>query len=288
VRVRAAQAAHTADPRPPKFALAPALIAIIAAWAGARPVRVVADHVDAGRTMLDDRPPNGPLSSRLRMDAALWTSPARRRPGQRGRCRRRGVRLPTAAALAATCRRWRPVPVTRSRSGRAVTVPVFLGRALWEVARRDQPVRSGIVRDRSGRRHDEAFVSPDGTMAAAGMLERDARRWTLVVTFHDTKPCLGLEDAPTQSRPAAQKTAPLACLVCGRVLRWYAGRVQQGTTGRWVSRPWYATKAAPSCADMLTAPRVAGWRPSISEPPSPQRRPKNAVTPWPDAVLATA
>jgi DDE superfamily endonuclease len=286
VRTRTAQTAHSTTPRPTKLELARDLVALVAAWAGARPVRVVADSVYAGRTMLEDRPPNVHLISRLRMDAALWTPPSRRRPGQRGRSRRRGVRLPTPAALAAACRRWRPLPVTLS--GRSVTVQVFVCRALWYIALRSQPVRIVIVRDPSGRRRDEAFFSTDVTMDAASILETYARRWTLEVTFHDAKQCLGFEDAQNQSRQAVQKTAPLACLVYALVLLWYAGRVQQGATGRWVSRPWYPTKAAPSFADMLTALRVAGWRTYISDPPSPQRRPRNAVTPWPDAVLATA
>ena len=55
-------------------------------------------------------------------------------------------------------------------------------------------------------------------MDAAAILELYARRWTLEVTFHDTKQCLGFEDAQTQSRQAVEKTAPLACLVYGLVL----------------------------------------------------------------------
>ena len=184
---------------------------IVAAWAGERPVRVVADRLYAGRTLLEDRPPNVHFISRLRMDAALWTVPAKRRPGQRGRSRRRGVRLPTPTALAATCRRWHLVPVTLS--GRAIMAEVCVCRALWYVALRQQPVRIVIVRDPSGRRQGEAFVCTDLTLETAAILESDARRWTLAVTFHDAKQYLGFEDPQNRPLQAVRQTAPLARVI---------------------------------------------------------------------------
>jgi len=224
------------------------------------------------------------------MDAALWTPPAKRRPGQRGRTRKRGVRLPNPAALAATCRRWQTIAVTLY--GRVVTTQVFVCRALWYVALRDQPVRIVIVHDPGGRRRDEAFFCTDLTLAAATILESYARRWTLEVTFHDAKQYLGFEDPQNQSAQAVRQTAPLAGIISALVLRWYAARVQEGTTLRWVRRPWYPTKTTPSFADMRTALRVAGWRWYVSDPPLPPRHHHKSTllsaTPWPDAVLATA
>jgi hypothetical protein len=110
------------------------------------------------------------------------------------------------------------VPV--ALSGRSVTVQVFVCRARWYVALRNQPVRIVNVRDPSGCRHDEAFFSTEVTRDAAAILEWYARRWTLAVTSHDTKQYLGFEDAQTQSRQAVEKTTPPAYLVCGLVLLW--------------------------------------------------------------------
>lgn len=286
VRRQAAQVDHAQGVRPTKLVLARELVAVVAGWAAARRIIVVADSAYAGRTMLEERPPTVHLISRLRMDAARWTPAATRRPGQRGRPRRRGMRLPNPTALAATCRRWQAVPVTLD--GRSLTVQVFVCRALWYVALRSQPVRIVIVRDPTGRRSDEAFFCTDLTLDPASILETYARRWTLEVTFRAAKQSLGFEDPQNQSAQATRHTAPLACLIYGLVLLWYADRVQEGATLRWVQRPWYPTKTTPSFADMLTALRVAGWRCYIADPPSPQRRPNIPATPWPDAVLATA
>ena len=141
-----------------------------------------------------------------KMDAVLWASAPPRRPRQIGRPRRRGVRLPTPAALAATCRSWRPIHVTIY--GREVTTQVFPCRALWYTALRDHPLRIVIVRDPSGKRAHEAFFCTDVAVGPAFILEAYARRWTVEVTFHDAKQFLGLEDPQGQTPEAVRRTAP--------------------------------------------------------------------------------
>jgi SRSO17 transposase len=74
-RRQAAQAAHTQAVRATKLELAREMRAIVASWAGARSRYAVADSVYAGRTLLERRPANVQIISRLRMDAALWTPP---------------------------------------------------------------------------------------------------------------------------------------------------------------------------------------------------------------------
>lgn len=269
-RQRAAEAAHAAHPRRTKLELAREVIALVAAWAGERTIYVVADSAYAGRTLLEGRPANVHVLSRLRLDAALWARPGRRRPGQRGRPRRRGHRLPTLKAMAATRRRWDPLPITIY--GRPVTPLVFGVTALWYGALRDQPVRIVVVRDPSGRRRDEAFFCTDLSVGSAGILEGYARRWTLEVSFHDQKQCLGFEDPQQQTERAVGRTAPLAGLAYALVLLWSAERAAQGLAPGWVARPWYRGKAAPSFLDLLTALRHDSRPLAISAPPCPPRR----------------
>ena len=272
-RLRTAQTVHVAGARPTKLELARELIAIVAGWADDRPVYVVADSLYAGRPILERRPANVHIISRLRMDAALWTPPAPRRPGQTGRPRRRGVRLPTPTALAHACHSWRHVPVTLY--GRAVTAHVFTCRALWYVALRDQSVRIVVVRDPSGNRKDEAFFCTDVGVTAGFLLETYARRWTLEVTFHDAKQYLGFADPQSQTAPAVLRTAPMAGIVYDVVLLWAARRTQAGRPLPMAVRPWYRTTVSPSFLDMLAAVRQDNWRRDLSDPPLPLRRPQN-------------
>lgn len=95
VRQQAAEQAHTDHPRPTKLALARDLVGLVAGWADGRTIYAVVDSAYADRPLLEGRPANVHVLIRLRPDAALWARPGRRRPGQRGRPRRKGHRLPT-------------------------------------------------------------------------------------------------------------------------------------------------------------------------------------------------
>jgi DDE superfamily endonuclease len=272
-RQHAAERAHAAHPRPTKLALARDLLTLVAGWAADRTVYAVVDSAYAARPLLESRPANVHVLSRLRPDAALWARPGRRRPGQRGRPRKRGHRLPTPKVMAATRRRWDPLPLTLY--GRQVTPLVFGCTALWYGALRDQPVRIVVVRDPSGRRRDEAFFCTDLTVDPAFILVGYARRWTIEVAFHDQKQFLGFEDPQNQTPEAVARTAPMAGLVYDLVLLWYATRVRHGHAANWPVRPWYRSKTAPSFLDMLTAVRQEAWRLHFSDPPSPTPSPQN-------------
>jgi len=285
-RQRAAEAAHAKHPRPTKLELARELIALVAQWAGERAVYVAVDSAYAGRTLLEARPANVQILSRLRLDAALWARPGRRRPGQKGRPRRRGHRLPTLKAMAATRRRWGPLPITIY--GRAVTPLVFGVTALWYGTLRDQPVRIVVVRDPSGRRRDEAFFCTDLRAGAAFILESYARRWTLEVSFHDQKQFLGFEDPQNQTERAVARTAPLAGLAYDLVLLWSAQRAAQGSAPGWLLCPWYRAKAAPSFLDLLTALRQASHPLVISAAPCPPRRRNKPAHQTPSPLAAAA
>jgi hypothetical protein len=273
-RQRAAEAAHAKHPRPTKLELVRELIGLVARWAGERTIYVLVDSAYAGRTLLEGRPGNVQVISRLRLDAALWARPGRRRPGQKGRPRRRGHRLPTPKAMAATRRRWDSLPLTLY--GRQVT-PLVVGlTALWYGALRDQPVRIMVVRDPTGRRRDEAFFCTDLSVGAAFILEGYARRWTLEVSFRDQKQFLGFEDPQQQTERAVARTAPVAGLVYALVLLWSAERAEHGLAPGWVARPWYRAKAAPSFLDLLTALRQESRPLVLSAPPCPPRRLKKS------------
>ncbi|MBI3967157.1 MAG: hypothetical protein HY329_16105 [Chloroflexi bacterium] len=140
-------------------------------------------------------------------------------------------------------------------------------RALWYGALRDQPIRIALVRDPSGHRGTEAFFCTDLSTDAGFVLEAYARRWSLEVTFHDTKQALGLADPQCQAPQAVQRTAPFAFLVYDLVLLWFATHAHTTTTPVWPVRPWYRSKIVPSFPDMLDALRRAGWQATFREPP---------------------
>jgi hypothetical protein len=279
---RAAAAFPLATRRPTKPELAREGIAVVAQWAAAggpgRTVYAVGDTAYTNRTTMEGRPPNVEVVGRLRPDAALWTPPPPRRPGQWGRPRKRGTRLPTPQAMAVartqrgTWHRFRVVLY-----GHPVTPLVCRGTALWYTALRDQPLRFVLVRDPSGRRRDEAFFCTDGSVGVAFILEAYARRWALEQTFFDCKQALGFEDPQNQAVLAVRRTAPFAGLVYALIVLWAAHEVAAGAGLTTPLRPWYRHKAGWSFADLLATLRQSGvvrvvTALRLSAPPCPPRR----------------
>ncbi len=275
-RQAVAERAHAERDRRTKLELLREMVGLVAQWAGQRTVYLVCDSAYAGRTVLEDRPAQVHVISRLRLDAALWTVPPKRRC-HRGRPRRRGVRLPTPKALALAHRSWTSLAVRLY--GQTVQPQVFTLRALWYAALRDQPLRIVVVRDPAGRRQLDAFVCTELTASAGFILAAYARRWSLEVTFHDSKQFLGLAEPQCQSPQAVQRTTPFAFLVYDLVLLWFASQSADAQQSAWIVRPWYRHKTAPSFLDMLTALRQAGWQAAISPPASPSRQSKKSDIP---------
>lgn len=274
--------------RPTKPALAREAIALVAGWAvemaPERTIYVVGDTAYVNQTTVEGRPPNVEVIGPLRMDAALWTPPAPRQPGQKGRSRKRGERVPTPAAQTPARQHWHALPVTLY--GHTVRPLVFRGTALWYSVLRTAPVRYVVVRDPSGRRHDAAFCCTDLTVSVAFILETFACRWTLEGTFFLLKGLLGFEEPQNQTARAVRRTAPFAGLVFAVTVLWYATELQAGRVATWLARPWYRHKARPSFADVLATLRQQGlahvatlsWSlPSgFLTPPCPARRHTNA------------
>ena len=286
-RSQQAQAAFPADPaaRPTKPELAREAIAVVAGWAAAlapeQTVYVVGDTAYVNQTTVEGRPANVEVIGPLRMDSALWTPPPPRQPGQKGRPRTRGARVPTPAAQAQARTAhgtWHPLRVTLY--GRRVTPLVFRGTALGYSVLRDAPLRYVVVRDPNGRRKDAAFCCTDLGVSAAFLLETYACRWILEVTFFLLKGLLGFDEPQNQTALAVRRTAPFAGLVFALIVLWYAAELQAGRMATWTVRPWYQRKAAPSFADVLATLRHAGttaaaaWQPpaGVLTPPCPSRR----------------
>src|SRR2546421_2074908 len=248
-RRQVAEAAHAARDRRTKLELLGELVGLVAGWAPTRRCYLAVDSAYAGRALLEHRPPNVEVVSRLRGDAALWAPAPKRRPGQKGRPRRRGVRLPTPQQVAARCQHWHALTV--AIYGRTVTTQVRTLRALWYAALRAQPVQIVLVRDPTHKRRDEAFFCTDLATDARFILEAYARRWCLEVTFHDAKKFLGFAEPQCQTPRAVQRTARFAFLVYDLVLLWFAAHAHPTTSSCCPVRPGYRHKTAPTFVDML-------------------------------------
>ena len=238
--------------------LAVEMLEIAAGWLNGHRIRVVGDSEYSGKSISRKLPEGMDLFGRMPMDAALYAEPDSSTRGKNGRPRTKGDRLPNPAQLA----RSRAVKWLKTRVhiyGRSVPVWLKWQRALWYNSAGRRPVLSVVVRDPSRKRRDDCFFTTDVSATPSDVVETYAKRWPLEVAFRDIKQELGLEDAQSRTRRAVERTAPMAMVVYGATVLWYAW-CGHALRERWFVRtPWYRKKSTVSFADMLATLRQASW-----------------------------
>jgi hypothetical protein len=221
-----------------------------------RRFHVVADSAYGGKSVLCHLPENCDLTSRLVKDARLHDAPPPRKPGTKGRPRKRGKRLPTPRQmLAGRCRR-----VSLDIYGR--TEKARLADTVARVyAAPERPLRVVAVEALRGGRGQEVFYSTCHDATAEEVIAWYAMRWSIEVTFHDSKQHLGFEEPQGWTRKAVERTAPVAMLLYSLIVLWFAA----GGHRQWrpLDCPWYQSKTQASFADMLATLRRVSVRQKV-------------------------
>jgi len=218
-----------------------------------RRFHAVADSAYGGRNVLARLPANCDLTSRLLLTARLYDARPERLPGTNGRPRKRGQRVASPAQmLEGRCRR-----VSLSIYGRS-----YRSRVADQIAHvfavPDRRLRIVASEALEGGRGQEAFYSTCHQASAEDIIRWYAMRWSVEVTFRDSKQCLGFEEPQGWSRKSVERTAPLAMLLHTLVVLWFANEGHR--LWRPPARRWYPGKSAPSFADMLATLRRASVR----------------------------
>jgi len=240
-----------------------------------RAVHLVGDAAYAGRT-LRDLPAQVTVTTRLRADAALYALPGHRRPGQRGRPRVKGDRLPELIVLAAmTSVAWQQTRVRCYRQPRTKELHSLV--CLWYAVFGAQPVRVVLVRPPGAPDgYQLAVVTTDLAASPAAVVERYADRWSVEVLFEEARQVAGVGQARNRTRRAVQRTVPFGLLCLSLAVVWYAahGQPAADVAAHRAHAPWYRTKHAVSLADMLAALRrellTAQYQPGHLVPPTLQ------------------
>ena len=238
--------------------LAVKMLEIVAEWLNGRRFRVVGDSEYSGKSVSRKLPETADLVGRMPMNAALYGEPVAPMPGRLGRPRRKGERLANPAELAKSRKiRWTKTCI--DIYGKSVRVWFKSVDVLWYNSAGTQLLRIVVVRDPSGKRRDDCYFTTDLSMTPVEIIETIAKRWTLEVTFRDAKQSLGFEEPQSRTRKAVERTAPMAMLLYGLTVLWYAEHGEALRAKWFVKRPWYRKKRGPSFADMLATLRQASW-----------------------------
>jgi len=231
-------------------------------WLPARAIVVVADSGYAAIALLARcarlRQPIA-IVTRLRLDAALYEPAPARRPGQRGRSRKKGARLPTLAArVAAPATTWTAVTIASWYGEGARTVEVASDTAVWyHGGLPPVPVRWVLIRDPQGRCTTQALLCTDIAAAPAQILAWFVLRWQVEVTFAEVRRHLGVESQRQWSDLAILRTTPALLGLFSLVTLWAHPRM--GAPGDRVRQAAWYPKALPTFSDALALVRRELW-----------------------------
>ena len=209
------------------------------------------------------------LVTRLRLDAALY-EPAPPYRGQ-GRPRKKGERLPTLAALLkADTTPWLEKTV-RWYQGAMRPMQIASATAVWyHTGKPPVPIRWLLIRDPQGRYEPVALLCTNPTYSPEQILEWFVRRWSIEVTFEESRSHLGVETQRQWSDLAILRTTPAllglfswVTLIAHSLFQTQAPLTQQAA--------WYA-KPSPTFADALASVRHLLWFHPLTFCISPSQR----------------
>lgn len=199
---------------------------------------------------------------RFRMDAALYAPAPPRQPGQKGRTRRKGERLPNLSTLVtdpATV--WTRLVVRVWYGELSRQIEFTTGTAVWyHVSKPAVPLRWLIVRDPLGRFKTQALACTDLNASPTQIIEWFVQRWQLEVTQRDVREHLGVETQRQWSDKAIARTTP-ALFGLYSLITVFAHHLALAHAGTLTPRrtAWYA-KPLPTFSDALAEVRRVLWR----------------------------
>ena len=236
--------------------LAVELISLLASWFPERRLLVTGDSAYGGKSVLGKLPGHVDLISHVHPKGALYAPAPAPRPTDKGRRRKKGERLPAMAEWAADASQpWRTLKF--DQFGLHATLQVKTRKALYYKAGKDRLLTIVLVHDALGKRPDQMFYCTCLDWDARTILGFYAGRWSIEVTFENSKQLLGLEDPANRTEKAVQRTAPMALVLYSLSVLWFHLRGHGHV--EFPHRPWYRKKVEPSFADVLSTLRHQSW-----------------------------
>jgi hypothetical protein len=198
------------------------------------------------------------LVAPLRLDAALYEPVPPRAPSTNGRPRVKGERLPQLKqVLKAAQTPWQRIRV-RWYNGRRRELDVTSGTGVWyRIGQPVLPLRWVLVRDPKGRLEPRAYFSTCPNDRPQVIVRQFIQRWTIEMTFEESRAHLGLETQRQWSDWAIERTTP--CLFgLYSVVALLANALHPDGKVPVQRTAWYA-KSHATFADVLAAVRQHIW-----------------------------
>lgn len=202
------------------------------------------------------------IVSRLKMNARLFDFPLEKVPGKRGRMPLKGKRLMNfKQMLSLENLPWKDVEII-GYSGIKRLVRYVSATCMWGAdGSTPIPMRWVLVIDPTGKMNPIPLMSTDPLLTPEQIIELYVDRWSIEVTFEETREHLGVETQRQWSDKAIARSTPvlmglysLVCLMGNRLGQEELLKVEETA--------WYQKKHA-TFSDMLRAVRMTIWRENL-------------------------
>ncbi len=240
-------------------------------WLPGREIIFVGDSSFAVHTLAAALPDTATLITRLRLDASLFAPPDQRHEHTLGRPAQKGRPLPKLKSLINdTKTEWQRIMASSwygKQTGKALDVTS--GTGLWyRRGTPPRPIRWVIVKDPSGRRAPQAFMSTNVDLEPAQIISYFVRRWQIEVTFAETRAHLGVETQRQWNDKAIMRTTPSLLGLYSLVTLWACDLL--GQAAQPYAAAWYK-KTDFTFSDAIGAVRGTLWDHNIYRqcPPDP-------------------
>lgn len=152
---------------------------------------------------------NVTLISRLRWDAQIFDFPPEPKEGQRGRKRIRGTRINLKSLIGDKTKDWFSTTINWY-GGITKNMMLLSGICMWhQSGKAPVTIRYVIVVDPDGKERSEVFFSTNTELKPEKIIEYFVMRWSIEVTFEETRAHLGVETQRQWSDRAIARTTPL-------------------------------------------------------------------------------
>ena len=233
-------------------------------WFPQREIVAVADGAYASLKLLDRcRGLRKPITfiTRLRLDAALYEPAPPRYPGQIGRPRLKGERLPNLSVVAeAPNTVWKPATIANWYGSGERMVEVASETAMWySTGLFAVPIRWVLIRDPKGGFRTQALLCTDLEADPKKIVCWFVMRWQLEVTFQEMRRHLGFETQRQWSDMAIRRTTPALLGLFSVITLFAHSRMTQAASVLRCRRVAWYHKRHPTFADALGLVRKELW-----------------------------
>ena len=229
-------------------------------WLPNRSIIIVADASYACYKLLDSLPDKVHMITRLRLDARLFDFPPPRPKGKRGPTQIIGDRqLTLKQRLSDSKTKWRSVIIDQWYGHQQKTLLICSGKAIWyKASYAAVPLRWIIIKDPEEKLRPMALLCTDVDLELDQVISFFVRRWTVEVTFEETRKHLGVETQRQWSDKAIQRTTP-ALMALFSIITLWADYLYKHNSLSLKTYAWYQ-KSHPTFSDAIASVKDRIWR----------------------------